>query len=325
MKPKRAAGVATLFLLLAILLVAGQDFCQTNQENAVQLVPPVWQTKASLTLGTPAGVEQMLLMKLTSILLKEQGYRVEEMTFADGYTIRNALERGYIDLYWEYTNTARIIYQEKPPIFDPQAAFERVAEEDRKKGMIWLAPSHLNNAWAIIMKEQVARILHIKTISDLVAYAENSEYRVKFAATRMFTDTEKGFDRLKQTYGFSPAKADIITLDNDLLGHAVLEANVDVAVGWVTYGKLMDSKLVVLEDDRHMFPPYHIAPVMNEQALQKHPELRELLQKLTDVLTEEKMRELNYRVSVLNEPPSKVARIFLTQEGLIPSEHADPS
>ncbi|WML31049.1 glycine betaine ABC transporter substrate-binding protein [Neobacillus sp. OS1-32] len=51
--------------------------------------------------------------------------------------------------------------------------------------------------------------------------------------------------------------------------------------------------------------------------MQEHPELKKVLNSLAGKLTEDKMRELNYRVDSLKQSPAKVAKEFLQAEGLI--------
>ncbi|MGE5702257.1 MAG: glycine betaine ABC transporter substrate-binding protein [Clostridia bacterium] len=326
MKPKVATSLIVI-ALVPTLLVSSQDVRIFGKEKLLHPDQMMISQKALVIIGAPPFTEQQLLKKMTAILLKEHGYRVEEIEFYDSRTIRNAQENGYIDLYWEYTNSARTVYHKKPPVFDPEQAFLAVAEEDHKKGLVWLPKSQFNNKWAIIMKEQIARLLHIKTISDLVAYTNQYPQKLKIATNKTFLYSQKGFEFLQQAYGIEPEKADIIALNNELLANAVQEGNVDVAVGWVTFGKLMDanSRLVLLEDDRHVFPPDYIAPVVNEQLLQRNPELEPLIRNVTNALNEETMRELNYKVDVLNIPIAKVARQFLLQAGLIPAQRADTS
>jgi osmoprotectant transport system permease protein len=73
----------------------------------------------------------------------------------------------------------------------------------------------------------------------------------------------------------------------------------------------------VLEDDKNFFPPYYAVPIVKEEILKEHPELEGALNSLAGKLTDDKMRELNYKVDSLKESPAKVAKEFLQQEGII--------
>jgi osmoprotectant transport system substrate-binding protein len=75
--------------------------------------------------------------------------------------------------------------------------------------------------------------------------------------------------------------------------------------------------LFVLEDDRHYFPPYEAVPVVREQALQEHPEVRQALAALAGRISDEQMQRLNYAVDGQHRDVKEVVREFLRNQGLI--------
>jgi len=106
-----------------------------------------------------------------------------------------------------------------------------------------------------------------------------------------------------------------VELDPGLMYHALKEKKVDVICGFSTDGRIRAFNLKVLKDDKHYFPPYHVAPLVRGETLRKYPILRELFSKLAGQITDKKMRELNYRAGYKKEPPTKIAEDFLTQIG----------
>jgi osmoprotectant transport system substrate-binding protein len=48
-------------------------------------------------------------------------------------------------------------------------------------------------------------------------------------------------------------------------------------VAFGTDGEISAYNLEVLEDDKGMFPPYQVAPVIRQEALDANPEIRDLL------------------------------------------------
>ena len=90
-----------------------------------------------------------------------------------------------------------------------------------------------------------------------------------------------------------------------------------VAEVFSTDGLLYEYDLVVLEDDKNFFPPYHAAIVARNDLLEKHPELINIFNLLEGKLTDDIMRSLNHRVDVGNESPRAVAESFLREHGLI--------
>ena len=84
-------------------------------------------------------------------------------------------------------------------------------------------------------------------------------------------------------------------------------------VGSATDGLIAALDLVVLEDDRHYFPPYDAVPVVRTASLDRHPRLSEALSVLAGRIDEATMRRMNYAVDGEHRAPADVAREFLDQ------------
>src|SRR5690606_31528429 len=61
-------------------------------------------------------------------------------------------------------------------------------------------------------------------------------------------------------------------------------------------------------------------PVVRLDTLERHPELREVLNMLAGRITQEKMIALNYQEAVERKPIAWIARNFLREEGLIAAD-----
>ncbi|RYF70919.1 MAG: ABC transporter permease, partial [Cytophagaceae bacterium] len=91
----------------------------------------------------------------------------------------------------------------------------------------------------------------------------------------------------------------------------------DVISGYSTDGRIKAFNLVVLDDDKHAFPPYAAAPIVREATLRTYPELGPALDRLAGRLTDSIMTDLNYRADYLHQSPERVAREFLNRAGLL--------
>jgi len=129
-------------------------------------------TKGKITVGGKDFTEQLVLSKITSIYLKEEGYDVEEASNMGSTVVRSALENGQIDLYWEYTGTALVVYQKKDVESDPEVTYQSVKETDEPNGLVWLDKAEINNTYALLMREETAEELGIKTITDLANHVD---------------------------------------------------------------------------------------------------------------------------------------------------------
>lgn len=73
----------------------------------------------------------------------------------------------------------------------------------------------------------------------------------------------------------------------------------------------------MLEDDKHYFPAYNVAPVVAKKVLDRYPQLRDLLQPVSDKLTDEVLIDLNAHVDVDGREPAHVAMDWLVKEGFV--------
>lgn len=274
-----------------------------------------------IVIGAKPATEQLLLMKMTALMLRERGYAVKELTFGKSVAVRHALEAGAIDLYWEYTNTAIMNYHQSPPVYDPDEAFQQVSDRDRKQGLIWLPRSNFNSTWVIFIRKDLADKFNIETVSDLARYANQKNGNFLTLATNAeFLVRGDGIERLQEVYRMPIRKQDIMEVDNNLLAQVVKEARVRAAVGWVADSKILEYGLRVLKDDKQVFPPYHVAPVIRESTINREASIREILGKISERLTKEDVLELTYQVEVLHQDVFKVAKDFLIKQQLIEKE-----
>lgn len=304
-----------VFLLIAILMLTacGTSNSKTStDENRTSDN----QSKGKITVGGKDFTEQHILTKITSIYLKEKGYDVKEATNMGSTVVRQALENGQIDLYWEYTGTALVIYNHQPVETDPDAAYEKVKEIDQKKGLVWLNKAELNNTYAIMMLEKKANELGIKTISDLADYVNNHK-EIKFASNAEFYARQDGLRGLEKKYEFKFQPKNVIKMETGLLPNALKEGQVDASIGTSTDGRIKEFNLIILEDDKHYFPAYNAAPVVREESLEKNEELADQLNELSSRLNSETLIQLNYLVDVEHKDVAEVAREWLTSQNLI--------
>ncbi|MDQ0340568.1 glycine betaine/choline ABC-type transport system substrate-binding protein [Caldalkalibacillus uzonensis] len=305
----------TLILLFCIFLLVS---CSIRSSQTVEKELVIQSEQRPLiTLGSKSLTEQYLLMKMTALLLRDQGYDVKEIRFLDSPSIRTAIEEQVIDIYWEYTSTARMYYHKELPIFDPDEAYAAVKEHDAQHHLIWLDRSDFNSSWGIIVKKSFAEEHQLVTISDLIRYIKAHDHPIKFATNEEFLIREDGLEHLQHVYHFSVSQDQLIAIDSELLTLAVKEDRVHVAVGMISDSRIEEYHLTVLQDDQQAFPPYHAAPVVLEEVYHKHAPVIPVLEELARSITNEEMIHLNYLVDVQHMDLTKVAKEFLIEKGLL--------
>jgi osmoprotectant transport system substrate-binding protein len=305
-------------LLLWVLLMAFLSSCNRaalNEPNVSHKPLPLNKTK--ITVGSKSITEQYLLMKMTSLLLREHGYPVNEMVTLDSDAVRSAMEAGIIDLYWEYTTTARQYYQKQTVLFDPDEVYRAIKASDADKGIVWLPRSEFNSSWALLMRDDIARQLGVRTISDLIRVFEGKQASMKFGTNDEYLLREDGVKRLQEIYDFAIPRNQIVAMDTSLLPQAVRESRVEVAIGLATDPRIKELHLAVIEDDRHSFPPYHAAPVILKKTLDQNKEISDIISPIAEVVNNSNMMELMYQVDILHKDVTQIAREFLLQKHML--------
>jgi osmoprotectant transport system substrate-binding protein len=269
---------------------------------------------ATIRVGSKEFTEQLILGEMYALLLENTGFKVErELALGGSPALQDALVTNQIDLYPEYTGTGLMTVLKLPVNTDPQQVYETVAEGYRTEfNLVWLDPAPMNNTYVLVMTQQDSARYGIKTISDMVAQAN----QLTMAGTVEFANREDGLPGLERVYGDFEFER-YIPIEPDLKYRALVEGEANVITGFGTDGQISAFNLAALEDDKQMYPPYQVAPVVRQEILDAHPEIRDVLNELAPLLTDETMRRLNNEVSSNKREPADVAKEFLVQQGLI--------
>jgi osmoprotectant transport system substrate-binding protein len=271
----------------------------------------------TLVIGGKNFTEQYLIAEMTSQLLQEKGYTTRTRTGYATPGIRREQETGQIDLYWEYTGTSLVTFNNVTEILEPQEAYTRVKALDAAKGLIWLSPSRVNNTYALAMRRTDAAQRGITSISDLAARIRQGE-TLRFACNTEFYIRPDGLLPLQRAYRFVFGATDVVRIEADAIYETLREGpSIDVGLVFSTDGRVTAFDFVLLEDDRKFFPSYLLAPVVRQRTLDWHPELADHLNALSGKLDNATMARLNARVDLQQQRVEDVARTFLKEAGLL--------
>ena len=267
-----------------------------------------------ITVGSKNFTEQVILGEIVAQHLENRLGRSVTRTLNLGGTMlaHQALVRGEIDLYPEYTGTALTTILKLPSTNDPAAAQALVrAEYQTRFGLEWLDPLGFNNTFAIVIRGDEARKSKIATLSDAAQYAPGWTLGVGYE----FQQRPDGLAGLLKTYHL-PVHGSPNTMDLGLLYKALEQGQVSMVAGSATDGQLSVLDAVVLQDDRHYFPPYDCAVVVRAAMLKDNPSLQHALAELVGRFTDVTMRKLNYQVDGEHRAVRDVAERFLRDVGL---------
>lgn len=266
-----------------------------------------------ITIGTMDFTEQSILGHMVGDIIEENtDIKVIRKTNLGASSVCfSALTSKDIDMYVEYTGSAYTDRLGYTPMSNVEEVYNTVKNDFKDKyGLEVLGQLGFNNTYTLATTEDIANKYSLEKLSDL----SKVNNKLKAGTTLEFIDREDGLLGLKRKYKFDLKEE--IGLDGSPRYVALNSGEVDIVNAFSTDGLLKKFNLKVLEDDKKFFPPYYAIPVVSSEVLEKYPEIEGAIGKLSEVLNNEVMIELNYEVDELQKSPEQVASEFLKREGL---------
>jgi len=290
-----------LLLVLVLLLLLPVSGCGRQADRIV--------------VGSKNFTEQLILGEIFAQVIEARTHLPVERRFylAGTFICQQAILAGRIDVYPEYTGTALTAILKEPPSGDRQEVYRRVQQAYASKFGISIGPPlGFDDTFAMVIRGDDARRLHLKTLSQAAAFAP--QWRAGFGYE--FMERPDGYKGLVASYGLRFVEPPRI-MDLGLLTRALKEHQVDLIAGNNTDGLIPALDLFVLEDDHRYFPPYEAVAVMRGEMFKHHPEVGVALDALAGVISNEDMRRLNYAVDGQHRDPTAVVKEFLRQRNLV--------
>jgi glycine betaine/choline ABC-type transport system substrate-binding protein len=295
---ERLRGLALLgaWLVVCVLLVA-----------AALAVFGERRPRSRIVVGSKRFTESIILAEIVAQELETHEVPVQREFFLGGTHICfEALRSGAIDLYPEYTGTGLTAILGQRATADPEQVMWTLRAEFRARyGLVWLDSLGFSDAYALAMPRKRAAALGIRRISDLVG---RNDLAAGFASE--FLARGDGWPGLGARYGLSFARGPL-GMEAGLMYKAAALGQVDVISAYTTDGRLMTLDFVVLEDDKHFFPPYEAALVVREQAAERAPAMAAVLARLSGRISQDEMRRMNAEVDDGRISVADAAREFL--------------
>ena len=291
-----------LIILGLFIIIFGAYFSLNSKKDKV------------INIATKPMTEGYILgQMLTELIEQDTDLKVNMTTGVGGGTsnIHPAIVKGEFDLYPEYTGTSWEAVLKKEGSYDESKFDELQKEYKEKYNLEYVNLYGFNNTYGLAVNRDIAEKYNLKTYSDLAAVSNN----LIFGAEYDFFEREDGYKELQKVYNVDFKKK--IDMDIGLKYQAMKDKKIDVMVIFTTDGELAISDVVVLEDDKKMYPSYRAGTVVRSEILSKYPELKAVLEKLNNILDDKTMADLNYQVESEGKKPEDVAREYLQEKGLL--------
>ena len=269
-------------------------------------------------IGSKNFTEHVVLGELLAQEIEAKSHLKVERRFylAGSYICQQAMLAGRIDAYVEYTGTAltAILKQPLPPPDqrDPQTVLATVRRLYQQRYQITVAPPlGFDNSFAMVIRGDDARRLHLTTLSQAAQYTPHMRLGVGYE----FEQRPDGLPGLSAAYGLhfdGPPR----TMDLGLLYRALEDHQVDMIAANTTDGPIQALHLTILQDDRHYFPPYQAVPLIRDDALRRWPQIQTALDALAGRVTADDMRAMNEAVDGQHRDPAQVVREFRAAHSL---------
>ncbi|MEU5509366.1 glycine betaine ABC transporter substrate-binding protein [Streptomyces fungicidicus] len=319
--PRRRTGP----LLAAVLLAAASACGLTSGSPMVDDVKPgsIGEGKplegAKLTVTSKEFTEQLILGAIMGIAFQAAGAEVIDRTGIQGSVgSREAVVNGDADAAYEYTGTAWITYQgNSKPIPDPREQWRAVRDADVRNGVTWLAPSALNNTYALAMNQANYEKYRTRTLSEVAALAKSDPGAVTLCVEGEFANRADGLPGMEKAYGMNIPAANVTQMDTGIIYTQTAKGACTYGEVFTTDGRIKSMNLVVMKDDKKFFPNYNAAPTVNTDTLKKWPAIAEVLDPVTAKLDNTVAQDLNAKVDVDGEDPHQVALDWMVDEGFV--------
>ena len=254
--------------------------------------------------GSKDFTENEIVAEIYALALEDAGFSVERKMNIAGSVVHTSITSAEIDIYPEYTGTGLISILQMDALTDQDEVYNTVKDEyDKQFNITWLDYAQANDGQGLFISKRASDEYGIKTISDLQANAG----KLRFASQGEFDERDDGIPGLTKVYGPFNWKSSKI-YDNGLKFKVVESDEADAAPAYTTEGRLTETdKFVLLEDDKHMWPPYNLAPIVRNEVLEQYPEIAEVLNAVSATLDTETVTQLNAKVDIDGEEYEDVA------------------
>jgi osmoprotectant transport system substrate-binding protein len=265
-------------------------------------------------IGAKNFTEQVVLGELLAQEIEAKSSLKVERRFylAGSYICQQALVSGRIDAYVEYSGTALTAVLKQPLDRNPTSVLNTIRKLYASRYNIAVAnPLGFENTFAMVIRGEDARALHLTTLSQAAQYTPRWRLGVGYE----FEQRPDGLPGLSVAYGLKFGEAPR-TMDLGLLYRALSAHQVDIIAANSTDGPIRALGLMALEDDRHYFPPYQAVPLARQESLERWPQIQNALDALAGKITADDMRAMNEAIDGQHRDPAEVVQEFRNRHGL---------
>jgi len=269
------------------------------------------ESRAAYVVGAKNFSEQYILAEMMAERLEGQGAAVNRKEDLGSATAYHALAAGEIDAYVDYSGTlwTNVLGRRDNP--GRKAVLDQLtAALAKRDGVVVLGSLGFENAYALTMREDRAKALGIKDISDLSGKAP----QLTLGSDLEFL-TRPEWAAVQGAYGLKFRRQ--TSYQPTFMYRALADGEADVISAFSSDGRISADHLVVLGDPKGAIPPYD-AVILISPKRANDARLRAALAPLIGAIPVAAMREANYSVDRDQQKatPAQAARALAAKLGI---------
>jgi osmoprotectant transport system substrate-binding protein len=272
------------------------------------------QMPKKVVMGSKLFNEQYILAHMIAHLMRDNGIEADVKESLGGTMINyEALKKGNIDAYVEYTGTAYNVILKLPPLeqWDPDEVYQKVEQGLMEQDNIAIAARlGFRDDYAIALHKDWVKENNVVSISDLEPYADD----LSLGTDPEFASRPDGLPQIDKVYGFTFGR--VRQMQPTLMYEAIKNNQVDAIGAYTTDSRVDLYDLSIVEDDKGALPPYDAIIIVRKE-MAENEELLKIFKILEDQINTETMRRLNRLYDIDKKEASDIAKEYLIEKGFI--------
>ena len=275
---------------------------------------------AVITVGSFDFPESVLLAYVYAGALSARGYPVRVLPdLGSRELVEQALMTGLVQLVPEYTGSALEFASlgQAHATASAAATAAALAQWMAARGIVTARPAAAQDANAIVVTAATAARYRLRTISDLARAASG----LVFGGPPECAERQDCLLGLRRAYGLRFRAFAALDAGGPLTRQALNSGDIAVALLFTTDPAIQADHLVELADNRDLQPAENVIPVLRRAAADRYGAgLLAALDAVSARLSTAALTALNARVELNGRDPRAVAKRWLHDQGLSPSE-----
>jgi osmoprotectant transport system substrate-binding protein len=270
-------------------------------------------TGASLKIGSKSFAEQQIAAEIAKQALTKAGATVEYSTQEADTQIGTDLQGGKINLLWQYTGTELGTYLQQDTVpSDLHAAFTKAQMLDDAKALCWVGETPMNDTNGIAIR-QADSGKYGSTLSDFTTYLQ-SHSDVKVCIMSEFKTRPDGVPGLQSKYGSVWGSYNYTEIAKTAEPN-LKKGDCDAGEVFTTDSGIAANNLVVLKDNKGLFPADNLGLIVRSDVLKQYPQIAAIIDPIAAKMTTDAFLSLNKMVEIDSMKPADVAATWLQQNG----------